>query len=414
MVHNTKKLFLSVVFGLVLFVSVVSWPTRSFADCDGCVVGAVNTASTNIVAAIIRTIAKSDEEVKNAMAGISGIQAKLTLEQKAADITRENEIAEAQASINHWRDIRKNNAETAQDAFGRVDVVCEHATQWGPLIAGDIVTRINTGAALQEALKKMGGSSEFPQYANGLVHYYKEVMTERNNAGLCDPTDDNGAMAALCTNANPKITNADLNPETISDVISSDKNNPNFVEYKTMRIDNLFPIVFTPLSKTQLTEPVANQIYEVKANQQSYKAQVSVFRRSAESDKQTTMPISGIDEATINAYKALFKELGLDGEIEKLLLSEGKLSKASMERVVYKYANISPKALSRLAGQSLSLGNLLSFSAIKQMESVAMLYDLREEQRETNRLLGAIGSIMLSNRHEEIEGKIRAAVSSGK
>lgn len=343
-------------------------------------------------------------------------------ETAAVDMTNQTSIADAQNQIQYMQQMRMNNVQGAMESAGRVDVLCDGTTQMGVMSGMHTIVRMLIYSLHAQDIDEMEGDSAYQDSANGIVAYNRKQVQKRAELGVCNPRGNNGANAVWCTNANADIENADINPQTLftGSLMSDDPKDRNYSGYVKMYIKNLFPVAFTPLRKDQMKGTLSNQVAELLADRHTYAAQVSTLKRPFFEAEASAKGIEKIDQETIASYKSILEDVGLinkddpNDTLGKLFVSDDKMSKQGAEELLFRTSNLNPKALNRMAGLSvMNIGNALSFSIIKQMETVAMLYDLREEQRETNRLLGTIGSLLAKEAHDRLEGKIRAVAATG-
>jgi len=59
----------------------------------------------------------------------------------------------------------------------------------------------------------------------------------------------------------------------------------------------------------------------------------------------------------------------------------------------------------------MSLENLMSVGIQKEMKQIVLMYDIREQIRQTNLLLGTIGGILLEPKYEKIRANLQAVQS---
>jgi hypothetical protein len=336
-------------------------------------------------------------------------------------ISADMAAAEAQNMSDYTQDIRAQSAQVAQDSAGVVDVLCGGASKASSLPAARIIDETETQYEIQVQLTKMGGSFNFPETANGPVTYYRERVKSRQAAGYGDPTENNGASADLYDNGvGPALVNADMNPQSLlqTPLLIDDQTVPNNPTAAQAFINNVFSssTIFTPLRKEQLKEPLDNAVSEVLSDRYTLGSQIGMFLRPFQMAKASRTPIKGTNAEVVKVYRELLREVGISSDdnsaLAKLFIDKGELSKESMEELYFRTANLNPKAISRLGGWTvLGTNKTLAFSALKQQDMVVMLYDIREEQRETNRLLAAIGGLLASDRNDNIEAKTRAIAS---
>jgi hypothetical protein len=346
----------------------------------------------------------------------------------ALQMSANTSLADAKNASDQAQAYRYQSADTAIKTAKRVDVACEQASRDSSAAANEIIVAEQMRRTTQKNIAKMNGSSDFPETANGVVHYYRESIEARQAAGYGNPKENNGAAAVLYDNfVGPALIDADMNPESLlqSKILLNARKedgtsllSPSNILAAEAFIDNLFKasIIFTPLRKEQLKKPLSNQVSEVLSDRVNLTTQIQMLRRPFQMAYAKRQAIVGTDPKIIDTFKAVLKGMGVTEQnapdIASLFFVEGQMSQDSMDEIRYKTRNLDPKLTSELAEFSaMNDGNTLFFIAQKQMHNIALLYDIREEQRETNRLLGAIGGLLASDRNDSIEAKTRAIAS---
>lgn len=321
--------------------------------------------------------------------------------------------------VNYSQDLSRNRAEVAVNTAGLTDVVCPVATMAGALNALDPIVNLRTYMAIKEATEEMDGSARFPMSANGLVNFYNKMIEQRNSLGLCNPEGNNNVDSQWCTSGKPNIRNADINAMSTDVALSSnetDTENPNSRKFANLYLSNLFGFAFTPLRMDQVQGGKANAVDEILYDRVRFASQVMTFRKPFQKNIESRQAVQGLDANIQKAYEENLKMIGVTpgAEVEKLFKTpDGGWSKLAMEKLFFRDGNVDPSEFSRLASQAaLNQTNIMTYQTIKVMHTVAMLYDIREELKETNRLLGALGSMMAVDRHRAIEAKIQGVTAN--
>ncbi|NBX66750.1 MAG: hypothetical protein EBQ96_07130 [Proteobacteria bacterium] len=336
----------------------------------------------------------------------------------AATTHTDIQLLDAQQFGNFTRERDKATAEVVVGNLGRTDVACPEATMLSPLSGARVVARIEAHNLLNTAIETRDGSSKNPDAANGLVNFYNKMIDKRNELELCNPEGNNGMDAEWCKNSKPAIRNADVNPSVIeaSAMLGNNKEEKNFHEYAVRLKDNLFAFIFTPLRKDQVSGTVSNQVKEVLFDRLKFNTQVSNLELPFALDITDRRPLPGVDAAIKKAYEEQLKLVGIDPANAQsaaaplyMDMQSKDLSKLSMEEIYFRQKNLDPSEIGRVAGASaLNLQNIATYQTFKIMNSLVLLFDIRQELRMTNKLLGTIGSLLAADRHQAIEAKIQS------
>lgn len=341
-----------------------------------------------------------------------------TLQTNAANTHTDIQLLDVQAQHAFMMKRDEKKADHVVQTMGRTDVACPEATLSSPLSGARIISDLDAYRITSEFTERQDSSSKFPDLANGIVNFYNKMIDERNRLGLCNPEGNNGMDAEWCTSSKPKIRNADVNPALarLTRTYGSNQEEPTYIEYAKRMRNNLFDFIFTPLRKEQLTGGKANQINEVLFDRIKFTAQLANLQLPFAEDVANRTPVPGIDDAIKKAYAESLKLMGAEpnGDVAKLYQDQnGQMSLMAMEEIYFRNRNLDPSEITRVTGNSaLNLENIELYTAFKVMNSLVLLYDIRQELRQSNKLLGTIGSLLAADRHQSIEAKIQSVSSN--
>jgi len=153
-------------------------------------------------------------------------------------------------------------------------------------------------------------------------------------------------------------------------------------------------------------------VVQAMAEQSAYSAKLNVLQRPFIEEQANRAPLSGNVEA-LGELRGVLDRAGYAGEAKEAYIKNDKISRAAEDYIRYVVYDSDPKTSSvDLAGAaSMSLENLMSVGIQKEMKQIVLMYDIREQIRQTNLLLGTIGGILLEPKYEKIRANLQAVQS---
>jgi hypothetical protein len=285
-------------------------------------------------------------------------------------------------------------------------------------LAIDIIARQVLRQIEQQNGDEMSGSSDLPAYANGRIPYATSRIQDRNALGTCLAKGNNGASSGFCKASRDDIRNADTQLSTLTTswlLDTSDDAKPFSAGLVKRFLDNLFADkVFEPLpARLTALSPMPNEVQEIEADKLSYIAALTTFQRPFFSEQADRLPLKSAPKSLEFLQKTI-ERAGYDGDVKKQLIDGQKISKAAEEYIRFRVAELDPAGdidLAKEVGGS-KTDSLLTYVILKLKGSIALQYDIREQLKQTNMLLGAIGNILAAPEYQDIRGRIQA-VSAG-
>jgi len=461
--HSLKFSF----FAIILAFGLLQRPTPAAAVCDGCVVGAVTaTGAANVAAIAAQTVdlnvwlekvimgshsinpiypvmmASPDPVTGTMIPGTDSMPIvpkgpvlglvdyfeqifwprMLTMEQKKSQTTVQSDAAnstlaqrtlEADQSNRFQQRTDNYRVEAAATGLGVEDSLCPHPSRIQSFLALRAMAQISEVTDTIAFGDELSGS--VARFNEGPIRRNLEVMAERNSTGVCDPLGNNKADEAWCTSGNTNRKNNDWLPQPLIQPMALVEDNldaKNNVQYAKMYIENLFPDkAFDPIRKDLLATK-SPEALEVMSNRSSYSAQVQTFQQPFLEAKSQRKLVDSV--SSVASLQAVLTRVGYPDQLKEQLMPGGKVAIATAEEIHYKIANLDPQLFvtDYAKAAALSQSNRDSFSFSKLLDAVVLLYDIREQLKTANKMLGTIGSVLTAERFEKIQAKSQGLTSS--
>lgn len=323
-------------------------------------------------------------------------------------------VIDAQSQVQHTQDTRRETVATAANALGREDVLCPAASRKQSMIAASIITEERTRLAQIESAKSVAGSLTVPalypgMYATGPVDEAKKRLEKKVQLQACHQDGGAGVDGKWCPSGARAGWDTSLKTITGKYVLTPGSSIQNSIDFAKLFVANLFgPIMaISPLRADKVPSQLIGAVAEFQALRASHEAMVNTFIEPFESaiDERTENP----GAASLAALDAVLTRAGFDATTKATYLASAGVSKAAMEEIHYRVANQDPKKLTDDAAKfsALNFANTLVMSLEQQIDSTVLLYEIREQIKTTNRLLGAIGNVLLDTRHDELQSRSR-------
>lgn len=442
--NGLKRPFLFGFFLVILSFGVIGHEPAA-AACDGCVVSAVGTASTAEIANLRQTIlgvnpvgmpmelGKTAQGVPIMVPG-SGATIPYTslteyfenvwwprmivLEKlKAQEGVETNAVNQANtirtqegAGVNNWgQDIKRFDVRSQQEYSGADDVLCAPVSIRQSALAAEAISRYYADLDAKAFISEGNGSTDAKDAAKGPVQKALAAVKARNELGTCDPKGNDNGNAAACTNPKQALLNADQSPQTIFGtwlLQASDSSAANFDKVA----NNFKKIVFarnaiSPVSGDASKDP---RLAQLQADRDSYVANYTLF---SDPLTQAIAERKEIEQmASAKSMLALLQRAGIDGSEMAKIANGDKISKASLDYARYKVMALDPQtSIQNLTQNGVNISRFMGETTLGQQ---ALLYDIREELKKTNIILGAIGGVLMKNEYNDIQGMATATTSS--
>lgn len=328
-------------------------------------------------------------------------------------------VAEATQQIQYKQDVGKMQVTNAAEVLGRADVLCPEPSMGQSDLAAHLMV-LQGRAKLEANTAKEGvGSTDTPTYARGPVYAAQQRITARKTT-TGDPTGNGGANQNVFSGGSTTIRNADLTSSSLLGnwLLSTDPNIPQSATIAKMYVNQVFPDrAMSNLSANALKKsPLPADVAQVLDEQTSYTAMVNTLRSPFDDeiadrtpvtyDPVTMSPVGGTITA-LTSLDAAVNRAGYTGDAKAKLISNGQISRSALEYIRYKVYEHDPQTIiSDMGGMgSINLGNAVSILATQEIKQVTLLYDIREQIKKTNLLLGTIGSVLLRDRYKEINSR---------
>ncbi len=326
--------------------------------------------------------------------------AEATLGQRSLDAKQTNEF---QQRTDGYR------VEAAAGGLGIEDALCAHPSRTQSNLALRVVSMVRENQLADQSSNEYAGSDTNTK--EGPLKFAKLSVDARAAAGTCDPAGNNGANAGWCSGGGAQ-KGYDLKPQMLVQPNTWDEGNAskiNFINYADMYIRNVFPDrAFSPI-RADLVSNKTPQFYEIQHMQDSYSAQLKMFEQPFHEAAASRKGIAGA--ASLSSLQAVLTRVNYPDEIKNLLIPNSMVSSAASEEIHYKIANLDPQVIvtDYAKAAALSAGAREGTSFEKLMDIVVLSYDIREQLKTTNKLLGAIGSLLAEQRYEKIEALSKGA-----
>lgn len=328
-------------------------------------------------------------------------------------------IADAQMQVAHMQRTRELNVTHAANSLGREDVLCPAASRLQSFIAADIIVNERVRLAQANASKENSGAAN-SDYATGPVDEAVKRMRKRIEMQYCEPSGNAGVDSRWCPGGAARV-GWDTSPKTLTGtpLLQDGSAQQNSIEIARDYIKNIFgPLkAIPPLRADKVADgPPKGAIAELLAKRASLDAVVQTFeepflvaleeRRKIEG-AQNTVPLSAV------LIRAGITDANQAGGIMQKYIANAP-SKLSMEEIHYKLANTDPKRLAEDVAKYVSLNeaNAQTMIVANTIDMVVLLYDLREQMKANNRLIGALGSLLVDDRVKQAQGLSRISNAS--
>ncbi len=335
-----------------------------------------------------------------------------TLQQQMSDRT-----AQAAEYSRYMQETRRMAVEHQARNLGRAEVLCPEPSMGRSALANREKVRYGARQLELRATREAGGDKDMPT-AMGGIEYQKAMIQARINEGMCNPNDSNGAAAKYCKNPKPAIMNADQRVSTLMGTYLLDdaQNSESLgtVNRAQRFVENVFNSrAFEPIPVSLTGQSTLSpNVVQAMAEQSAYSAKLNVLQRPFIEEQANRAPLSGNVEA-LGELRGVLDRAGYAGEAKEAYIKNDKISRAAEDYIRYVVYDSDPKTSSvDLAGAaSMSLENLMSVGIQKEMKQIVLMYDIREQIRQTNLLLGTIGGILLEPKYEKIRANLQAVQS---
>lgn len=329
--------------------------------------------------------------------------------------------AEAQQIAQYQQDTKRMNLETQMNAVGRTETLCPEPSMGQSSLALQFMAIQALNNLERLSAREMAGDKSLPAYARGKLENDKARVKERIDMQLCTKDGADGAASEYCTATKPELENADqLASSALGSYVYDDSEqpeSPHNVNLVKRYVDNVFSSrIFEPLpvsiTKQESLPPDAVQVI---ADQNTLAARTTMFQHPFMEQQADRSPVNGEVKA-LDSLEAAINRAGYDGPAKQMILnSKGKVSRASEEYIRFKIYESDPKSMSvDLADVGkFSVSNLMVVSIQKQMKEMTLLYDIREQIKQTNLLLGALGAVLIEPQYQDLRERIQTLQSDG-
>ncbi|MCB1538702.1 MAG: hypothetical protein H6865_03025 [Rhodospirillales bacterium] len=445
------------VFGACLGALVFTGPARA-QFCDACVVAAINTTSAAQIANIRQVIlgiatvgtpmqlGKAGDiapiPVMSPVAPIpytslvgyfeqvffprlielskmqTGNQQKFTAVQGQQNVR----TADATAQVNYKQDVSKMQVKNAAEAVGLPDTMCIQPSMGQSNLAAEIMAIQGRDSLEKQAALETAGSTQTPNYSRGPAYLALKQIDQRKSQ-TCVKTGDAGASQAVCTGGNSDLENADVVTASLLSnwTLSLDASKLQSLTFAKQYIANLFPDrAFDPIpTDAQNKNPLPAAVARAMNDKVAYNATMNTLMQPFQDEVSDRTPLSvnpstgastGGVIAAKNSLLGAVNRAGYEGAAKEKLLSLGdNMSRAALEYIQYKvYENDPQTIISDVGSGSVNILRTTAFLVGQAMKQVSLLYDIREQIKTSNRLLGVIGSLLARNEFDAIQDNIHA------
>jgi hypothetical protein len=324
-------------------------------------------------------------------------------------------LKEAEQFSNYTQQVRNQTVQTAMKAIGRTETLCPEASLAQSALPLDFIARGISRQLQDRSLAQMSGSAQFPTTARGKVEYDRARVMDRASLGTCLNDGNDGTNADYCKNAKKEIANADVNAYTLLQAwaFQDDQGNVTMNPYNSSLaqryINNLFGhSVFEPLPAALMSKnPPNNNVTQILGDQMTYMATLGTFMTPYNDEMGARMAVPNMK--ALPSLSAALDAAGYTGADKERLIAQAKVSRMASDYIRFKIYQTDPGTIVKQLPQgSASVENLVSLSIVKQMMQLELMYDMREEIKKTNLLLGAIGAVLSEPQYQDIRNRIQA------
>ncbi|HEY8964691.1 MAG TPA: hypothetical protein VIN59_09545 [Alphaproteobacteria bacterium] len=340
---------------------------------------------------------------------LAKVQSKLT----GTELAHESRIASAGDIVAHKAKMEELSWLNDSDFIAGEVPLCSIASMEQARFLLDVLARQQTIQLDQAAVAKRSGdpAAAGPIGSKGPSFFSLQAVQETNTNGTCNPEGNDKGNQKWCTSAKAAVKGAHAMSTGLmgQTALAQDQNSPTNIKYVAMFLERLFPNYFSPV-RPDLLDPLSTQASEVLAQQDAYNAGLSVFQYPFNSMISENTSRSGIESQKYLA--AALQRIGVPAEgMDQILGAAGGsgLTKAGAERVIYQAYYSDPKTYTELG--TWNPANLLRTIQVTNMQQVTLMYEVREQLKITNAILGALGSMLTRDMYDDIQSKT-AAISS--
>jgi hypothetical protein len=323
------------------------------------------------------------------------IQSNQEAQTTAVTESAENRRVDAK-SLQDWDlKVKELNAKYQDEALLVEEVVCGPASVIQSIAAAEAIANDNWAMMDQMAAIKRSGDPSGGANKGPVETAYQSVL-ETNTEGTCNPTGNDGANTSWCRNSSPEWVMGHVAASyALVDTAWEEKRRV----VVRMLISRMFPNQFSSI-RADLLNPLTKEAATVLNEQDSYNTRIGLFSTPMMRMIEDRTPQPGM--AAVPYLNAALESAGYDAELrEKILGPSGTMSLAGAERTVYQEFMRDPANLIKAAGDKPD--NALRATLFPAMQQVTLLYQIREQQKMTNILLGAIGSVLIKDQYNTLQ-----------
>lgn len=309
--------------------------------------------------------------------------------------------------------VKRDNVQAYADAIGRDVVFCETPSMNQSTLAQIMMARLMLEEAMAVAAMELDGDVSNPTWSRGDLQRAQDTLNKVNSEGLMAKGSNGGAAEELCKSGGAgctttAYTNADIKGTTLTGAWLLDEadKKPFSRKYAEMYVnDMLFPDrAFVPIDKSHL-DRLSPRAATAFMEKRAYAAQYGTFMKTFLDEIAERKGTQGM--ASTPFLEAALERAGITGEIKDRLIKDSKTSLKGSRFIRYKVYMHDPKTTLEAAGPSaMNPGNIASLALQREMDQVALLYDVTDALEETNRLLALIGSVILSGKKPGIDSRV--------
>ena len=339
-------------------------------------------------------------------------------QQEAALASQRLITADAQNQATFENRINDRVVDSNVQSLGVDEALCRFPSMRQSALAHGVMASVQENLEATISSRWIMGAAE--DAAFGPMNENKLRLKARKEAGLCSKEGNAGADKVWCDQPKENRENEDMKPQRLIWPTSlfdkdSDLDNKLHGKYAQMFLGNLFPNrAFDPIREDLLNtlneEEPDPAVVEAMADRGSYASQIMMFKQPfdrALGERQAVPNVAAFEALKKSLTRAGYSDDLIKQIFGKVDASDKSISKAVSEEIFYKISNLDPQLFvsdyAKAAGLNQASRDAYHFS--KFVDMVVLLYDIREEIKTTNKLLGTLGSVMTAQRFDEIQNK---------
>jgi|GEM_PF-3712780 len=323
--------------------------------------------------------------------------------------------AEGQGIQNYTQTVKDRTVSHAANQLGRERGACEELSVIRSRSVMAAIADKQTEASMAAIAEQNSGSSDMPAFARGPGEYWSAALNLKIQEGAVFCKGQDGNSIKLCGGeaGAAGVADGDERADTLlnTPTLNDQPKTPKSVKLAEMWKNNIFDRRSVSAVRSDKLEQRDNAAVEAFMKRVGYNSRTSLFMYPFAQEISNRSPIEGMDAA--KALEGVLDQLAFPTDLKEKYVKQKKISREAADMVRYVEWMNDPKLRGQLNQDSaLNMGNTMMTILHRSMDTVTLLFEIRQTLKVTNLLLGNIGSVLLRDQQEEIEGQVQS-ISAG-